>query len=388
MGNEYKDKEKTSRKILSNIISLLIGLILGLVIYKCPFYGKITEIKILKEKAEKVEIESPHSLSHTAIKESKESEGEEWGPGETYVKTQIESKEGCPEMKPAVELLESPPKLWNKKEAIFFLSTYNFLCYINDKEFPCNASLSSMVLVGEDGKKTFSVYYAAGKCREKILEYDFVVDTTPPITEIKSVDFSYVLTEPEGEIDFIVNEPYKSTLCSVDDGFWMDCSSGRIVLTNIEDGWHKISAFSIDLAGNKEKPPKEFYFRVDAKPPVTLLLSAPPSATNVNYAEFEFTSDEEDAEFECDINYSGWKKCSSPLKLTNLKVGLNTIKIRARDSFGRYEKVPIIYSWGFMEGEFLTGTPKPYVPPKAYLEILKRKRLQKYKKEAQTQKSR
>ncbi len=332
-------------------------------------------------------------MPHTAVKEIEKLGAREWEPEEIYLPTQtrtiqIESKEECPQIKSPAKLLESPPKLWNKNDAKFsFSPPITFLCYLNDKEFPCPVSLSSLVSVEEDGEKTFSVYYVEGKCVGKILEYNFIVDTTPPITEIKPVDFSDVLTKPEGEIDFIVNEPYKSTLCSVDDGFWMDCSSGKIILTNIEDGWHKISAFSVDLAGNEENPPKEFFFRVDAKPPLTLLLSAPPSATNINHAEFEFTSDEEDVEFECNINDSGWKKCSSPLKIKDLKLGLNIVKIRARDSFGRYEKVPVIYSFGFMEGEFLTGSPKPYVPPKVYFEILKRKKLQKYKKEFQKQKN-
>jgi hypothetical protein len=107
-------------------------------------------------------------------------------------------------------------------------------------------------------------------------------------------------------------------------------------------------------------------------------VSAPPSITNSKSAEFIFTSDDEDANFECSINDKEWQKCSSPLILKDLQEGINKIKIRSFDKYGRYEDEPVIYSWRVVSGE-IKGNPKPYKPPQDYEEMLRRQK--RYKKE-------
>lgn len=385
MKEENKEfHEKRKKRYFFYVIYFSAGLILGIIISRCP--DKTTQIREKEaETMSKISRIIAKNKPPQAQKETKTIPEEETEIEKIYVYTEKATKTEqviketeeklCSEIITYIDLIEKPEKLWNKREAKFrFISPVTLSCYINNESFPCQLSFESSISIGEDGEKKFSVYYGEGICRRKILEYDFFVDTTPPITEIQPVGFSELLTKSEAQIKLIVNEPYKSTLCKIDDGFWMDCSSGKLSLTKIEDGWHSISAFSIDIAGNKENPPKEFFFKVDAKPPMTLLISAPPSATNVPYAELEFISDEEEVEFECDINNSGWKKCSSPLKITNPQIGLNTVRIRSKDSFGRYEVVPVIYSWGYMPGEFLQGPPKPFIPPKKYIEMLKKKK--------------
>jgi hypothetical protein len=362
--NEGKIRPSNFRSFVIFISSFTLGFIVGILLSKCP--GK------KEEHVSERKISPPVSES---IPPPQEEVGEKIPEGEEeMIQGELSYTEitTCYDLPFSLSLIEMPKKLWNKKTAEFVFSTGAiFTCKISDEEFPCEISSGRvMVYFTEDGPKSFRVSFKGLNC--PMLEYDFIVDTYPPITTIVPVGFSELLLSSEAEFRFIVSEPVKYTLCRVDDGFWLDCSRGEISLTNISDGWHKISVFSEDLAGNREETVKHFVFRVDANPPTTLLIEAPPSITNSNSAKFVFIADDEDVNFECNINDTGWVKCSSPLTISDLKEGLNEIKIRGIDSLGRYELEPVVYSWEVVKGE-IVGNPKPYVPSERVLDILRKK---------------
>lgn len=364
--NEGKIRPSNFRSFVVFISSFIFGFILGILLSKCP--GKkeehVSERKISPPVSKSESITSPQEEVVEIIPE----EEEEIIP-EEQAYTEITT---CYDLPFSLSLIEMPKKLWNKKTAEFVFSPGEiFSCRISDEEFLCEVSpVRVTVYFNEDGPKSFRVFFKGLNC--PMLEYDFIVDTYPPITTIVPVGFSELLLSSEAKFRFIVSEPVRYTLCRVDDGFWLDCSRGEILLTNISDGWHKISAFSEDLAGNKEETVKEFVFRVDANPPTTLLIEAPPSITNSNSARFVFIADDEDVNFECNINDTGWVKCSSPLTISDLKEGLNEIKIRGVDNLGRYEMSPVVYSWRIVKGE-IVDNPKPFVPSERALEILRKK---------------
>lgn len=385
--NEAKNERRNiGRKKLQELIkltlSVAVGVIIGIAISKCP--EKKTE-KFARE--EKKEIKTEEKVTEKKSKSQEEKEkskvivlhkGEV--QKEVFEKSATElaypEKPTCYDFGFQPTFITKPEKYWNKNYAEFvFAPGITFSCKILDYSIPCPA-ISSRIFVEfkEDGQKKFEVYFEDGNCRRKILDYSFIVDTYPPKTTIVPVGFSEIATAPEAMFELLTSEPVKYTLCKVDDGFWFECSSSKFYLTSIEDGKHKIEAFSEDLAGNMEKPPAQLTFTVDAKPPITILLSAPPSITNTNYAEFIFTADEEEGiKFECNLNSAGWLPCDELFVISEAKQGINTIEIRAIDRFGRYEEKPVKYSWQVVKGNII-GVPKPYSISDEFLELLKRKR--------------
>ncbi len=370
-------------KILLYISTFIGGFILGIFFSKCPKKNEFVyesmekgeelgEKQLKKENQEKKMLPSVKSeeKSISVIRRSEEGKFYEKSLTQYMVKS-YERAITCYDLPFSPYLIVKPEKYWNKRVADFVFSPgITFMCDIAGVKLPCS-SLSNRLSIqfNEDGYKKFVVVYENSGCSRKLLEYDFIVDTYPPSTTILPVGFSDLLTLPEAEFRLLVSEPVRYTLCRIDDGFWIDCSAGGIYLTSIDDGIHKISAFSVDIAGNREEPPKDFFFRVDALPPFTFLIEAPPSITNSNSAEFLFTSDEDDVEFECNINDTGWIECSSYFTITDLSEGINKIKVRSKDRFGRYDPEPVVYSWQVVKGE-LISPPKPYVPSEKVIEIL------------------
>ena len=388
-GSAENNNNINMRKFIIYLLTFSLGLIIGLLFSKCPTTEEQKIDITLKEKTLRKE-EKFHKESHTLQENvpqtypEKEKEIEEkiYIKKETYeiptTKIYYE-KITCPDLPISAELLDKPGQYSNKKEAIFKIKLkINTKCSLEGFPIPCTFTAERVkVEFQEDGEKEFKVSYGEPPCMKDLISYNFIVDTTPPETKIIPVGFDKVVTTYHSVIfEFATNEPVKSILCKIDDGFWIDCSSGRIFPTNIEEGWHKLFVFSTDLAGNKEDPPKEYAFLIDALPPTTLLLSAPPSITNSRSAEFVFTSDDEEAKFECKINDKEWEKCSSPLILKDLQEGINKIKIRSFDKYGRYEDEPVIYSWRVVSGE-IKVIPNPTT--KNYEEVLKRQK--RYKKE-------
>jgi hypothetical protein len=398
---------KKEKRVITYVGIFSLGVIVGILLSKCPEKEQMVDKEqktdlTLKEEIQKEEPPQREPLEiHVGTEEkqtsiifqeiittqaSTEREIEEKYKKEIYevpVTQVYYERPTCPDIPISADLIVKPEKYWNKKEAVFRVKLkIDVNCYLEGAPIPCTFTAERVkVEFTEDGEKEFKISYGEAPCLKDLINYKFIVDTTPPETKIVPVGFEGVNTTSDTcTFEIIVNEPVKSTLCKIDDGFWMDCSSGKLSLKNIEDGWHKISAFSIDLAGNREDPPKVYEFKVDAKPPITLLLSAPPSITNSRSAEFVFTSDDEDAEFECSINDGEWQKCSSPLILKDLQEGMNKISIRSFDKLGRYEEEPVTYSWRVVSGE-LKGKPKPYKPPQRYEEILKRQKKHKDKKD-------
>ncbi len=363
--------------IIFTIISFILGLLLGIIMGKCPSTEQQPEIAKEEKELMKEGIMKPKEAKPKIFIEEKEVEPLkmeerkiEKKEEESFVQKATEalpSEITCYSISVSPQFLLAPKKFWNKRSAEFIFSPGIILtCKIQDYQFPCGVVSPRLRFdFREDGEKNFRVLIndAGFKiCNNEILEYSFVVDTTPPITEIIPEDFIDIIKETSATFSFRVNEPVEYTLCRLDDGFWLDCSSGKISLTNLEDGWHKIQVYSVDLAGNEEMV-KEYVFRVDARPPTTVILYAPSRVTNSAQAVFEFDSDEEDVTFECNLDGAGWVQCSSPFTISELKPGLHILQIRGIDSYGRIEPEPTMYSWTVVEGE-LVGDVEPFIPPK------------------------
>lgn len=381
--NEGLEKRRELSLLVISSVTFALGIIIGLIFSRCPSERKT--IRIGKEFP---------SEKTTPVKEEKVRifiEGKpimEFFPSHiTIYKAEVTTFQigtTCITPKFSPFVIEAPPKYINSRTVdVIFSPGLLFTCKTENFEFPCGVNSNRLrIEYLEDGPKTFEVKYLdETNCEVDVIKISFIVDTEPPETKIISVGFSELITSPDATFRFEVNEEVKTILCKVDDGFWMDCSGGSISLSNLEEGWHRISAYSIDLAGNEEKEVKEHEFRVDARPPVSFLLSAPPSITNSTEAVFEFDADEDDVRFECNLNELGWVSCSSPYRMTDMKAGLYKFKLRSIDSFGRVEQEPLVYSWTIVDEE-IKGDYKPFTPPRQLTKVRKYR-----KKEKKTQNS-
>ena len=361
-----KSKKKNSLKIIPAFIS---GFVLGLLISKCPDQrtNQVASQKqgeTIQEQAEKMR--QPFEKTKETGSKEKRSESTTRAMERAIHVREIHTEEItipvsypvflekeflCDDISFSTEFIKKPPKLWNKKtaEIVFSVGMTSLVCLMNDQKHECEHIVRTKLRFDEDGKKNFSVVFSHGRCEKKLLEYSFIVDTTPPETRIIPVGFEKLSVSHSVDFRFETSEPVRSILCKLDEGAWMDCTRGKIQLTNVEDGWHTIYAYSIDLAGNVEREKKSYRFEVDAAPPKTIILEKPPKVVRELPVIVKFTSNKKDVKFECSIDGGDWLPCFSPMKIVELSPGLHTVKIRTIDKRGRVEQEPVIFSFTFRE---------------------------------------
>ena len=79
--------------------------------------------------------------------------------------------------------------------------------------------------------------------------------------------------------------------------------------------------------------------------PNTTITSRPSNPTNSSAATFEFTADQDNSTFECQLDGAGFSPCSSPQSYTGLAQGSHTFEVRATNSAGQTDSSPASYTW-------------------------------------------
>lgn len=85
--------------------------------------------------------------------------------------------------------------------------------------------------------------------------------------------------------------------------------------------------YSVDKAGNTERPQ-----RIDVTPPDTTVSSGPSGPVNSGSVAFTFSSDREDATFECALDGGTFEPCALPENYTDLPDGAHVFRARGRDA--------------------------------------------------------
>lgn len=84
---------------------------------------------------------------------------------------------------------------------------------------------------------------------------------------------------------------------------------------------------------------------VDALPdrtaPKTRITKAPPKKTKKAKVRIAFNSSERGSSFECRLDGSKWRTCSSPRKLKKLDRGKHVFQVRATDPAGNTDPTPV-----------------------------------------------
>jgi len=89
----------------------------------------------------------------------------------------------------------------------------------------------------------------------------------------------------------------------------------------------------------------------DRTPPDTIIIATPANPAGSTTAEFEFTCDEEECVYECQMDSSGWEACESPKTYTGLSKTEHIFEVRAYDLSGNVDENPASYTWSIITAE-------------------------------------
>ncbi|WP_408896814.1 hypothetical protein ACJ5H2_18020 [Nocardioides sp. R1-1] len=83
----------------------------------------------------------------------------------------------------------------------------------------------------------------------------------------------------------------------------------------------------------------------DDAPGETTITQRPRSSTRSHRATVGFVADKGHVSFQCKVDRSAWKACSSPLKLKRLKPGKHKVRVRSVGLSGQVESTPAVVKW-------------------------------------------
>ncbi|MFN8150908.1 MAG: Ig-like domain-containing protein [Solirubrobacterales bacterium] len=214
-----------------------------------------------------------------------------------------------------------------------------FKCSVDGAPFTsCSSPLTTSSL--PDGPHTFEVAATdpAGNDDPTPASRSFTVDTNPPDTTIN--------TGPSGPIStsapqFTFSSPDNTATfeCKIDAGPFNPCTSPYTTPT-LPDGPHTVQVRAVDPAGNPDPTPDSRSFTIDTTPPDTQIDSGPSGFTNDATPEFQFSSADNTATFQCRVDGGSYSSCSSPFVTASLSDGSHTFYVRAVDPGGNIDPTP------------------------------------------------
>lgn len=167
-------------------------------------------------------------------------------------------------------------------------------------------------------------------------------DSSAPETSLDDAPPAFSRTRTPTFV-FSSNDPQAIFECRIDDEMVQRCQSPYA--RSLADGSHRFSVRAIDAAGNMDKTPAETVWTIDTKAPETTLATQPPSADNSVMAQFGFTSNEENVEFDCSLDNAAFAPCTSGASFGPVGDGAHAFAVRARDRAGNVDATPAFYAW-------------------------------------------
>ena len=141
--------------------------------------------------------------------------------------------------------------------------------------------------------------------------------TSAPDNTTLSSDASFAFSSTDNTVTF---------KCSLDGAMAVACSS-PVNYGSLASGTHtfQVQAFTSGvLVGSTGRA-----WVIEALN--TKLSGGPSGTTYATNASFTFSSDDDNATFECNLDGAGWSACSSPVSLTQLALGSHTFQVHAVD---------------------------------------------------------
>jgi hypothetical protein len=166
-------------------------------------------------------------------------------------------------------------------------------------------------------------------------------DTTAPNTTIGTAP-NALTNQPTATFQFTSTEAgtFEGSL----DGAAFAAVSSPFVTTSLADGAHTLQIRARDAAGNIDATPASHTWTIDTVAPGTTITSGPPAETTSTSATITFTT-EAGATVEAFTPSGGPFTVTSPLQLSGLTDGMQTVSLRARDAAGNLQLVATERAW-------------------------------------------
>lgn len=178
--------------------------------------------------------------------------------------------------------------------------------------------------------------------------YNWLVDQHGPVLTWVSVPGQYS-NDSNPRLTFNATDPGGSgvnkTECSIN-GAAIECSSGTIAPTGLNEGSYTVSVIAQDQAGNSSTPITHTWY-VDRTPPTIQFVKTPAAITQLQLDHFEFIGNDaisSIAGYQCQLDLGAFASCTTPHELKNLTPGPHQFSVRAIDGAGNISQ-PITYNW-------------------------------------------
>ncbi|MEX2032282.1 MAG: hypothetical protein WEA81_05390, partial [Dehalococcoidia bacterium] len=247
---------------------------------------------------------------------------------------------------PQTQIDSGPGAVTNDPILIFRFSSNEAIgsqsCWM-DSDLPgaCSHFGRHEVATPADGAHTFNVALTdvAGNTDPTPATYNFTVDTDPPTVSIDSGP-SGPTSDSTPTFTFSGDEPIPLWQCRVDPAPFGSCGpvNGTHTTAELADGPHTFRVLGTDPAGNSHQVARSF--TVDTDPPETSIDAGPSGPTSDETPEWNFSSNEAGATFECRLLPAAFAACTSPHETAVLADGAYTIEVRAKDAAGNVDASP------------------------------------------------
>jgi len=166
---------------------------------------------------------------------------------------------------PETTLTSYPQNVTNSTSATFEFSCNESNCIFQCQLYPVHSDFCSSPKTYDELSEGSYIFYvwaidSAGNVDPTPATWRWKIDLTPPETTITSQPLN-----PSGslsaEFEFTCDEEPCTYECQLDDGQWEYCSSPKLY-TGLSEGSHTFNVRAIDSAGNKDKSPASYTWRI------------------------------------------------------------------------------------------------------------------------------
>lgn len=247
---------------------------------------------------------------------------------------------------PKTRFTREPPSATRAESARFRFAAnepgVRFACKLDESPWhACRSPQSLSNLTEASHRFVVKARDRAGNVDRTPVVWSWVVDRTPPDTVIRGPGG---VTGRTAGFTLVATESGVGFRCSLDGAAFASCSSS-LVLSGLRAGTHTLRVFARDEAGNAEATAAVRHWRVDTRPPETLLVEHPPSVTRSRTATFAFSATEGGATFQCSLDGRAFSACPSRITYISLTTGLHVLTVRARDRARNVDPTPVSWRW-------------------------------------------
>lgn len=227
-------------------------------------------------------------------------------------------------------------------------ATFEFTCDVATCVFECRldggawaACASGEPVTGlGDGLHTFEVRVGTTAVPTEV---NWIVDTQPAETTVDAAP-PPLTNQTTASLTFSCDELGCTFECELDAAGFAACTS-PVDYTALLDGEHVFRVRSTDAVGNVDATPASHTWTVNTDAPEVEIGGAPADRTNSTSASFDFTCNEEDCTYECQLDDGLSEPCSSPKVYFDLADGEHTFLVSATDGAGNKSTAPVEHTW-------------------------------------------